>query len=208
MRTAPFTRLYLIRHGEVEERYQRVFGGRLDMGLSPRGVAQAEALAARVRDVPFAGIYASPMKRVQQTLAPWRSANGHRPVVLEGLREVDFGVWTGHTWDEVRERFAKSAFDWLAELEQGGIPEAEGMAEFRGRVAGCVGDILARHSGESVAVLCHGGVVRMALAHLLDLPLPKMAHFEIDYASLTVVDHRPHRTEVQLLNFTPWREKL
>jgi hypothetical protein len=38
--------------------------------------------------------------------------------------------------------------------------------------------------------------------------LPKLAHFEIDYASLTVVDHAPPRSEVQLLNFTPWRERL
>jgi broad specificity phosphatase PhoE len=48
----------------------------------------------------------------------------------------------------------------------------------------------------------------MALAHLLELPLPKLVHFEIDYASVTVVDHRPQRAEVQLLNYTPWRDTL
>jgi hypothetical protein len=45
----------------------------------------------------------------------------------------------------------------------------------------------------------------MLLALLLELPLPKTAGFEIDYASLTVVDCRPRGAEIQLLNFTPWR---
>lgn len=200
------TRLYLIRHAEVEEPYQKIFGGRLDIGLSPRGREQAAALAARLRELRFAGIYASPMKRVQQTLAPWLASNGHHPLTRDALREVDFGAWTGFTWDEVRTRFQKRASDWLHELESGGIPEAEPPGQFRQRVAGCVDEVLARHPGDAVAIACHGGVIRMALAHLLELPIPKMAHFEIDYASLTVVEHGRGRAEVQLLNYTPWRE--
>jgi len=200
------TRLYLIRHAEVEERYQRVFGGRIDMGLSPRGRQQAEALAAYLSRLHFDGVYASPMKRVQETIAPWIASNGHRPVTCDGLREVDFGAWTGHTWEEVRTRFQQSAFEWLRALETEAIPEAERPAEYQGRVAACLRDILERHPGGTVAVACHGGVARMALAHLLELPLPKLVHFEIDYASVTVVDHRPQRAEVQLLNYTPWRD--
>ena len=52
------------------------------------------------------------------------------------------------------------------------------------------------------------GVKRLGvyLAILLELPLPKLAAFEIDYASVTKVSLFPHKTEVQLLNFTPWRE--
>ncbi len=46
----------------------------------------------------------------------------------------------------------------------------------------------------------------MILSLLLDVPLPKMAGFEIDYASVTTVAIVPHKTEVQILNFTPWAE--
>lgn len=199
------TRFYFVRHGEVEERYQQVFGGRLDIDLSPFGVEQAAVVAAHLRGTHFDAVYASPMKRAQRTLAPLVASNGYRPITLDGLREVDFGAWTGFTWDEVRERFGKSASDWLHELAAGGIHEAEPLPAFRRRVAGCLDEMLALHPGRTVAVVCHGGVIRMALAHLLDLPLPKMAHFEVDYASITVLDHRPGRAEVQLLNFTPWR---
>ena len=44
------------------------------------------------------------------------------------------------------------------------------------------------------------------MAILLDWPLPQMAAFEIEYASVTQVDLHPHKTEVQMLNFVPWRE--
>ena len=203
--TSP-TRLFLLRHGEVEERYHRVFGGRIDMELSRRGHEQAAALAAYLQRKELHSIYASPMKRVQQTLAPLATEFSRSPVVLEELREVDFGDWTGLGWDQIRLHYQVSAFDWLHRIEQGTIPNAECGRTFRARVEPCLQTILARHPGENVAVFCHGGVIRMCLAILLDWPLSKMAAFEIDYASVTHVDIHPHKTEVQLLNFAPWRE--
>ncbi len=65
------TRLLIIRHAEVERSYHKIFGGRIDMNLSPRGRAQARRLAKFLRTRKIDALYASPMKRVQQTLAPF-----------------------------------------------------------------------------------------------------------------------------------------
>jgi broad specificity phosphatase PhoE len=200
------TRLYLVRHGEVEERYHRVFGGRIDMNLSDLGRQQAQALARYLERVPFDAIYASPMKRVQQTLDCLLQGQPHRPLILQELREVDFGAWTGLGWDEVNTRFGVSAFEWLSQLDQGSMLDAEPTDHFRDRVGRALDEILQQGAGRTVAVICHGGVIRMALAILLDLPLRKMAGFDFDYASLTIVDWLPNRSEVQLLNLTPWRD--
>jgi broad specificity phosphatase PhoE len=200
------TRLYLIRHGEVEERYQRVFGGRIDMELSPLGQKQARALASYLRRVPFDFIYASPMRRVQQTLQELLHDQNRAPVILSELREVDFGTWTGLGWEEIQARFGISAFDWLDQLEQGLISEAEPMGGFQQRIALALDRILGEGSGTTAAVVCHGGVIRMILALMLKLPLKKMAGFDFEYASLTIVDWLPGKVEVQLLNFTPWRD--
>ena len=200
------TRLYLIRHGEVEERYQRVFGGRIDMDLSPIGLEQAKALASYLERVPFEMIYASPMKRARQTLVRFAELQNRLPIFEDDLREVDFGQWTGLGWDEVMERFQKSAFDWLDFLEKGIVPEAEPAKHFRQRVKRVLDRIINECPGKTVAIVCHGGVIRMALSILLGIPLRKMAGFEVEYASITVVDHLPKRAEVQLLNFTPWRD--
>jgi broad specificity phosphatase PhoE len=200
------TSLLLIRHAEVEAQYQRVFGGRIDMALSPRGHEQAAALTKWLKRQPLDVIYASPMKRVQQTLAPFANNGPPKPVIMPDLREVDVGDWTGLRWEEVPEKFGISAFQWLDQLDCGAIPHAESGASLRARIEPCLRNILQQSSRQNAAVFCHGGVIRMMLAILLDLPLPKMASFEIDYASVTRVEIHPHKTEVQYLNSTPWRE--
>jgi broad specificity phosphatase PhoE len=200
------TRLYLLRHGEVEARYHRVFGGKIDMELSPLGHEQVQALADYFRRHPPHVMYASPMKRVQQTLAPLAKQTGLTPMILPGLREVDFGVWTGLSWEQVRERFKVSAFEWLNQLEAGSIADAEAMPDFRKRVDEALRQILRESPCKEVAVVAHGGVIRMLLALILDLPFARMSAFDIEYASITKVRISPDKTEIELMNFTPWRD--
>ena len=200
------TRLWLIRHAEVDTRYQKTFGGRIDMNLSARGRDQAETLAGYLRDKSFDAIYASPMKRVRQTLAPLLKNGTPKQTILPGLREVDFGDWTGYNWEEVREKFGVHPYDWLDEIERGAVPKGETGVQFRTRVEACLFKIIRRHPGGTVAIYCHGGVIRMILAILLELPLPKTNSFDIEYASVTQVALHPHLNEIELLNFTPWRD--
>ena len=200
------TRLLLIRHAEVEARYQGVFGGRIDMELSPRGHRQAAALAKHLCARPVSAIYASPMKRVQQTIAPLLVNGAPKPIILRDLREVDFGDWTGLAWDEVQARFGISAFAWLEQLECDGIANAESAETLQERVEPCLRQILAAYAGQQVVVACHGGIIRVLLGILLRWPLARMGAFEIEYASLTQVLVQPHKAELRLLNFTPWRE--
>ena len=202
----PATRLLLIRHGEVEARYQGVFGGRIDMNLSPRGKRQAKVLAEYLRGKTIDAIYASPMKRVQQTLAPTLKNSGHPQTIFPGLREIHFGDWTGLNWTKVRDRFNFAVHEWLHQIERPGAPNGESGKTFRARVEPCLREIIGKHPGQNVAIFCHGGVIRMVLAILLELPLPKTNSFEVEYASITQVALHPHMAEVELLNFTPWRD--
>lgn len=200
------TTLHLIRHAEVEARYQGVFGGRIDMDLSPRGHEQAGALAKYLHATQFHSIYASPMKRVQQTIAPLLSSPRPVPVILPKLYEVDFGDWTGLKFEQVKQQHGRNAHEWLHLLDAGTVPNAEQVAAFRARIDSCLNEILHRSHGQNIAVFCHGGVIRMLLALLLDLPFAEMDRFEIEYTSITTVVLKPERTRVQLLNFTPWRD--
>jgi len=199
------TRLILVRHAEVEAQYQGVFGGRIDMGISARGHAQAAVLAKFLSRQKLDALYVSPMKRVQQTLAPLLNNGAPQPNVMPDLREVDFGDWTGLNFEQVLKRYGVTASSWLDGMERGTIPNAETGATHRARVEPCLRQILARHGGQTTAIYCHGGVIRMMLAILLELPLPKTEAFRIDYASVTEVLVGPERTRIDLLNFTPWR---
>jgi broad specificity phosphatase PhoE len=200
------TRLLLIRHGEVDTRYQNKFGGWIDMNLSPKGRNQAGILADYLRRKTLDAVYASPMKRVQQTVAPTLKRNGHDQTILNGLREINFGDWTGLGWQEVEERFKFQSHEWLEQIQSGGAPNGESGRVFRQRVEPCLLQIISRHRGQNVAIFCHGGVIRMMLAILLKLPLPKTNHFDIEYAGITQVALHHHMAEIELLNFTPWRD--
>ena len=200
------TRLLLVRHGEVEAAYHKKFGGRIDMDLSPNGRKQGRALAEYLRSKTIDAIYASPMKRVQQTLAPTLKASPHQSRTLEALREIDFGDWSGLGWESVQKKFGFAAHAWLDQIDRHGVPNGESGIEFRNRVEPCLRQILRDHPGQNVAVFCHGGVIRMIIAVLLELPLPKTNHFDIEYASVTQIALHPHMAEIELLNFTPWRD--
>ncbi len=206
MSSTKLTRLLLVRHAEVEENYQKNFGGTIDMDISPRGHEQAGTLAKFLHGKKIHAIYASPMKRVQQTLAPFLTNGAPAQTILPGLREVDFGDWTGLEWEVVSERFNFHTHDWLDYIERGGAPNGESGVQFRKRVEPCLREIIKKHPGETVAIFCHGGVVRMILSILLELPLPKTNSFEIEYASVTQVILHLRLAEIELLNFTPWRD--
>ncbi|MEO6786155.1 MAG: histidine phosphatase family protein [Chthoniobacteraceae bacterium] len=210
MKTHPsdqILRLYLIRHGEVEDGYQRVFAGsRVDMALSPLGHQQAAALADWFADRKVDAVFASPMLRVRQTMAPLLGRRGVKPTLLDGLREVDFGDWTGFRWEEVRERFGVSAPNWLHMLDDPGLPNGESAATLLARVRPCVDQVLGEITSGSAVIFCHGGIVRAILAILLDMRLPEIGSFRLDYGSVTAVELRAdvkRVAEIELLNFCP-----
>lgn len=200
------TTLYLMRHGEVDAEYHRKFGGTIDMELSPVGRHQALMLGQFVKRFQFEALYASPMKRALATADPVAKEQGLNLKPVEGLREIDFGEWTGKTWMQVAEEYQINVFTWLDELDAGRVKDAELGADFLARVGTATDEIVAAHPGQRVGVVCHGGVVRAMLAHLLDMPLKMWGKLDIEYASVSRVEVCERKQEVTLLNLAPWRE--
>ena len=199
--------LYLMRHAEVEKNYHRTFGGRIDMDISDLGTSQAKALAEFLKRHPFDTCFSSPMKRVIRTTEPHTKWTNKQPTKLDGLREVDFGDWTGLKWEEVSEKHNQSAFDWLHLLETNAIDNAEPIETFRSRTESALNTILSAKNGQSIGVFCHGGVIRMLLALILRLPVNQLASFDFNYASVTIIHLKQSRPEVQLSNYCPWQHQ-
>lgn len=202
----PVTTLYLMRHGEVDERYHRIFGGTIDMELSATGRHQARVLAEFVDRYRFDRLYCSPMKRARATANPIEERQNLRAEIVDDLREVDFGEWTGKTWMRVAEEYRIDVFGWLDELEAGRVPGAESGQSFRERTHAAARAIVDQNRGKRVAVVCHGGVVRALLSALLEIPLPYFGRLDIEYASLSVVEVSQRKHEADLINLVPWRD--
>ncbi len=160
------TTVYLIRHGETDWNVSGRWQGHADVPLNDIGRKQAELLAQRLQNegVVFHSIYSSDLARAYQTAWQLGAAVKVPVQLLPALREIDLGYWSGLTRDEVRAQYPVE----YALLEQGqDIPRggAETLSALRKRVVEAVSAIIAQHVGRTLAMVSHGGPVRMLLAH-------------------------------------------
>ncbi|HTQ34051.1 MAG TPA: histidine phosphatase family protein [Stellaceae bacterium] len=179
------TIFHLLRHGEHNVQ-GRICAGRMPgVILSERGRAEAEGAARRLGDAGIAAIYASPMERTRQT-ADIVGRHLSLPVtILDDLAELDFGEWTGLTFDEVRkdERWR----DWAAHRSLSCIPGGETMRQVQRRVVEAIMEMRQQHPSDNVVVVSHGDVIRAALVFALGMPLDFYSRIEVATASLSTV---------------------
>jgi alpha-ribazole phosphatase len=199
---AEATRVVLVRHAATEESGRGRCYGRLDVELSPRGLRQAQALATELADLPLAAVYSSPLARALDTARPLAAAQGLEPAVLEALAELDFGEVEGLRYDEIESQRPELFRAWMNEPARVRFPGGEGLPDLRARVVPALAEIRARHVGHAVAVVAHGGVIRVVLADALGLE--DGALFRLDQAEggVSVVDWLDGAPLVRVANAT------
>jgi alpha-ribazole phosphatase len=190
------TRLLLIRHAEPDENARGRCYGRLDVGLSPTGLASAERLAESLRPVQLDAVYVSPRLRAVQTA----NALGGSRIVDDRLRELDFGQFEGRTYDEIEREQPEFFRSWMKTPTLVQFPGGESYAELRERVAAAVDEIVAANNERTIALVSHGGVIRAALAVALDLADDRAFALDVGYARVSVVDWFDGTRVVRLVN--------
>ncbi len=163
-------RLHLVRHGETALSGTSVIAGWLDVPLSPRGEAQARAAAEALAARPLAAVVASPLRRARATAAPIAQAQGLQVVEEPDLRELDFGLAEGLTFEELERRFPAVAAAWVAQPHQVRFPGGERMDDLVARTLRAAQAIARRHPEGEVALVAHAGPIRalLGLARGLD----------------------------------------
>ena len=189
------TGIVLVRHGEAQSFVEGIIGGhRGCTGLSDLGRRQAEALRDRLaatRELDdVSAIYTSTLPRAIETaeiVAP--AIGGHAPTSTCELCELHVDErLDGRSFDEFAEWY-----DWppTSNPYVGWAEGAEPWAEFLVRVGRELGRIVEAHVGETVAIVCHGGVIGAALSVFAELPVRQPFRLHIDNTSLTEWRHVP-----------------
>lgn len=159
------THIFLIRHGESKplrlDDPQPLVDGHGDPPLDPRGVVQAEQVAARLARQPIDAIYVSSLQRTWQTARPLAEAIGVEPIIDPDVRELYLGEWEGGVYRIRREENHPEWQRVLKEKTWDVIPGAEKEVAFGKRLAGAIDRIATAHLGQRVAVFTHGGVIGM-----------------------------------------------
>jgi probable phosphoglycerate mutase len=159
------TTLLLIRHGETAWNAAGRIQGQLDVPLSPTGVWQAQRLATRLSPEPIAAVYSSDLTRAALTAQPLAQSLGLSIALDRRLRERHFGIFEGHTLDEIAARYPAELAAWRTRDPHWAMPGGESGAQLIGRALAALQDIARRHAGATVAVVAHGGVLDAAYRH-------------------------------------------
>ena len=182
--TGEGTRLLLARHAETSAP-DRFHGAESDVGLSDWGLQQAEWLGQSLKDAGARALYGSALRRAVETAIPIGRACGLQPIIIEALHERRIGPLSGVSRDEGWATYAESKARWIAGDLEFSHPGGESYADIRRRVLPVFQDLAARHRGETIIVVAHGVVIRVALTSLAAGFTPSdFDRIAIDFASV------------------------
>jgi broad specificity phosphatase PhoE len=198
----------MVRHGQTAASRENRFSGSSDPPLTAVGEAMAEAFARAYASLKWDGIYTSPMLRTRQTADALVRLTGVRPIVEEGLKEVDYGEWEGLRQAEVKERWPEAFEHWADDVASRGTPGGETAFQVAARAMRVVEGIRFRHERGNVLLISHKATLRVITCALLGLdvrlfreriahPVGAVTMFVVtkQKAQLTILGDRSHLSE-------------
>lgn len=190
--------LLLVRHA-LPERIETGTGEPADPSLSAEGWRQADLMASWLSNERITAIYTSPMARARETAFPLERLLGLTAAVRDGLTEWDRDL---DYYVPMEEQKASGHPDWQTLIDRDWASMPVDVFAFRRRVVETIDGIAAAHPGESVAVVCHGGVINAYTSDVLGLDDPLF--FEPQYSGFSrVLVSRNGQRGISTLNESP-----
>ena len=153
------TRIIAIRHGETTWNVDARIQGSLDIPLNATGQAQALRLVTALAGEPICAIYASDLTRAWETAQHLGRAQQLDVIPEKGLRERRFGEFEGKTFREIEAHLPEQAQRWRPRDPDFAPPGGESLVQLKQRVEEAAARLAARHPGELIALVGHGGVM-------------------------------------------------
>ncbi len=191
----------LIRHGQNDLLGNSLAGRLPGVHLNEAGRQEAERLGEILSSYPINAVYASPLARAQETAAPIAARQGLAVESLPALIEIDFGDWQGKTFEELKKQ---ALWDQVHKQPSAiRFPNGEGFADARDRVVGGLIK-LSRQYDEKDIVICvaHGDVIRLTVAHFLNVSLDNFHRIRISPASISVLHLNEEHVFFGPINYT------
>ena len=179
------TLLLLIRHAVTDATGKRLIGWEPGVHLSDRGREQAEALAERLSPVPIHALYASPLERCLETAEPIVGSRRIEVQTAEALGEVRYGDWTGRPLAQLaRTKLWKAVQRSPSSVR---FPRGETLLEVQDRAIEETTRLVAAHPSKVVALVSHGDVIRLLLAHFAGVHVDLFQRLVVHPASVSAI---------------------
>ena len=159
--------LFLFRHGETDWNREGRLQGHTDTPLNPTGLAQAQALAERLRPHRLDSVVSSDLARAWTTGRIVAEDLGVPLIGEPGLREANIGEAEGLYWPEVKSRFGETLTErWFTD-DDAAFPGGETGFETRSRGLAALRRFVAEQPYRRIGVSTHGAMVRQLMKHAL-----------------------------------------
>ena len=180
-------KLYLIRHGQTEWNITGRIQGKTDILLNETGLYQAGLLSEAMAKRSIEAIFASPLKRASDTACAV-AAKKRLPVTpVNELREVDFGLWEGLTWDEISKRYPADFAAWDENPVKNTPTGGEKKESSKARCKLAMDRILNSSDGD-IAIVAHGGILVFVADYLLQAKKDRN-EIIVRNASITIIEY-------------------
>ena len=155
-----------------------------------------------LRGEDVAALYVSPAARTRMTAGSILAFHGNVSAQVEpGLRERRFGIWEGLTFREIEEGYADLYKAW--KMDQAGfVPEGgESIFDVQVRLEPVIERIVSENRGRTAVVVAHVGPIRTLVAQALGGGVKEYRRFQVDPASIAIVDYGVRQNNLILLNY-------
>ena len=176
--------IWLARHGQTAYNHERRFQGHLPVPLDDTGREQARVLAASAAEREWAALWSSPLERALETARIVGEAVGIEPRPDARFAETDCGDWTDRPFAEVEVEDPEGFARFLRADPEFAFPGGESFAQQGERIQAGLADV--RAGASPALVVCHRGVMRLALAHARAEPLSAI---DVPNAALVELEH-------------------
>jgi len=195
-------KLILIRHGKTDYTEKQKYCGHENIPLNNSGVEQANRLRVRLKRMKIDTVYASDLSRASQTA---EIAFPKRRILKRArLREIDFGQFSGFTFEQVGRMYPDIYKAWLNNPADARIPDGESLAGFAKRINDCFERICKQNPKRAVAIVAHGGPIRIILLSLLKKGLEKFWDIEQHAAAINIAEFKNGMPKILKINDTSY----
>lgn len=198
------TKIFLLRHGDVDVP-KKIFYGQMDVPLSETGKERSLLTAEYLSKFGINRIISSDLSRCLFFADAIREKTGNNTKIeaFAELRELNFGKWTGLTWDEIERDYPGELTKRYANIACYSPPDGESLSDVQSRVMRIINNIREnRESGKNIAVVAHAGVNRCIISNLMGYSLVNFFIVEQDYCCVNIIDFYNENVVIKMLNLT------
>ena len=189
-------KIFLVRHGLTMWNNERRYQGHTDTKLSPEGIEQAVLLQKRMQHENLSAVYSSDLQRAYETARIIAQPHNLEVEVCPDLREINFGVWEGLTYNDIEINYPDLLKLWLETPHLLNIPKGESFLLVKERAIKSIKGIIKSNHKEDVLIVTHGGTIAALICAIKEKSLKEMWQYKQSNTSVTTLNVNKDRKSV------------